>query len=172
MYIIQNIFIFALTNFPITLLLFSAIFSIFSLLKTRKDKFKYMPYKIMLSYFLLFNIGVFYFYNFVMHVFFGEFTARFIGWEQSPFQWEVGFASLGFALLGFIGYRHNLSFRSAGIISSAVFLWGAAIGHLYQIIVNKNFAPGNTGAVFWADIFIPLIGFGLLYLQYKEEKNT
>jgi len=35
------------------------------------------------SYFILFNIGFVYFYNFVCHVFFGEMAAKFIGWEQS-----------------------------------------------------------------------------------------
>jgi len=35
-----------------------------------------------------------------MHVFYGDMAAKFIGWEQSPFQLEVGFASLGFAVVG------------------------------------------------------------------------
>ena len=30
------------------------------------------------------------FYNFVMHVFFGDMAAKFIGWQNSPFQAEVG----------------------------------------------------------------------------------
>lgn len=53
------------------------------------------------AYFLLFSIGFSYLYNFVMHTFFGELAAGFIGWQDSPFQAEVGFASLGFAVVGF-----------------------------------------------------------------------
>jgi small-conductance mechanosensitive channel len=52
------------------------------------------------SYFILFSIAISYLYNFVLHVFFGEMTAQFIGWADSPFQTEVGFASLGFAVVG------------------------------------------------------------------------
>ena len=47
------------------------------------------------SYYLLFTIGMNNLINFVFHVFFGDIAAKFIGWENSPFQAEVGFASLG-----------------------------------------------------------------------------
>ena len=47
-----------------------------------------------LSYHLLFAIGINNLINFVFHVFFGDIAAKFIGWENSPFQAEVGFASL------------------------------------------------------------------------------
>jgi hypothetical protein len=40
-----------------------------------------------------------------MHVFFGEMTGRFIGWADSPFQTEVGVASPGFAVVGFLAFR-------------------------------------------------------------------
>jgi len=42
------------------------------------------------AYFLLCSVGVSFFYSFVVHVFFGEMTDRFIGWEPSPFQAELG----------------------------------------------------------------------------------
>ena len=47
------------------------------------------------SYYLLFAIGINNLINFVFHVFLGDIAAKFIGWENSPFQAEVGFASLG-----------------------------------------------------------------------------
>jgi hypothetical protein len=50
-----------------------------------------------LSYYMLFPIGISNLINFVFHVFFGDTAAKFIGWENSPFQAEVGFASLGSA---------------------------------------------------------------------------
>ena len=49
----------------------------------------------LLSYHLLFAIGINNLINFVFHVLFGDVSAKFIGWENSPFQAEVGFASLG-----------------------------------------------------------------------------
>ena len=38
-----------------------------------------------------FSIAIANFYNFVLHVFFGKTAAAFIGWQDSPFQAEVGF---------------------------------------------------------------------------------
>jgi Family of unknown function (DUF6790) len=122
-----------------------------------------------LAWFLFFSIGVSYLYNFVIHVFFGEMAARFIGWEQSPFQAEVGFASLGFSLVGFMAFRGGLGLRAAAIVGPACFLWGAAAGHIYQMVVAHNFAPGNAGAVFWTDIIIPIVGFVLLGLYARSQ---
>ena len=73
------------------------------------------------SYFLLFSIGVSFFYNFVMHTFFGEMSAKFIGWENSPFQLEVGFASLGFAVVGFLAFRRSFDFRLAAVVGRRCF---------------------------------------------------
>jgi len=42
-----------------------------------------------LSYHLLFAIGINNLINFVFHVFFDDVAAKFIGWENSPFQAEV-----------------------------------------------------------------------------------
>jgi len=43
-------------------------------------------------------------------------TARFIGWEDSPFQWEVGFANLGFAVVGFLPFRGSFDMRVAAVV--------------------------------------------------------
>ena len=44
---------------------------------------------------------------------------------------------------------------------------GAAGGHVYQMIAAHNFAPGNAGVIFYTDILIPAVGFGLLWLQHR-----
>ena len=62
-----------------------------------------------LDYFILFSIGVSNTWNAVVHSVFGDFSARVIGWAQSPFQLEVAFASLGFALVGFLAFRAIVS---------------------------------------------------------------
>jgi hypothetical protein len=117
------------------------------------------------SYFLLFSIAISYFYNFVFHVFFGELAAKFIGWADSPFQLEVGFASLGFAVIGLLAFKGSRDMRIAAVVGVTCFLWGAAGGHIYQMIAQKNFSPGNAGIIFYSDIFIPIIGLLFLCLQ-------
>jgi Family of unknown function (DUF6790) len=121
----------------------------------------------LLAYFVLFTIGIGYLYNYVMHAFFGEMVARFIGWADSPFQLEVAYASLGFAAVGFFAFRNTLSVRFAAILGPTLFLWGAAAGHIYQIVTADNFAPGNAGSVLYTDIFLPVIGFALLWFKWR-----
>ena len=64
----------------------------------------------LLSYHLLFAIGINNLINFLFHVFFGEVAAKFIGWENSPFQAEVGFASLGVGIAGVLAFKASLRF--------------------------------------------------------------
>jgi hypothetical protein len=158
---------FVLGNFTLTFLVIGLIASAIALMRAPKPLTAPVVVEALLAYFLLFSIGVSFFYNFVMHTFFGELAAGFIGWEDSPFQAEVGFASLGFAAVGFLAVRRSFDLRLAAVVGPALFLLGAAGGHLYQMITAGNFAPGNAGVIFYTDILIPLFGFVLLWLQHR-----
>lgn len=158
---------FLMSNFTLTIFVLSIIFITIALIREKK-KSKTKVIDIIFSYFILFNIGISYIYNFIMHVFFGDIAAKFIGWAQSPFQLEVGFASLGFGVIGILAFWASLPFRAATIVAPAMFLWGAASGHIYQMIIHHNFSPGNAGIIFWTDILMPIAGFILLWLQYKN----
>src|SRR6185436_11847242 len=125
----------------------------------------------LLSYHLLFAIGINNLINFIFHVFLGDIAAKFIGWENSPFQAEVGFASLGVGIGGVLAYKASLPFRVATFIPPACFSLGAAGGHIYQMMAAHNFSPGNVGLVLPSDILIPIIGFGFLWLSYKHPKS-
>ncbi len=125
-----------------------------------------------LAGFLFFAIGLCYFYNFVMHVFFAEMAASFIGWANSPFQYEVGYASLGFAVVALLATFGGFQLRLGAIVGPALFMWGAAGGHIYQIIEAHNDAPGNAGIMLWSDILLPVIGFGLLFFAYRGRKKS
>jgi hypothetical protein len=94
-------------------------------------------------------------------------VARSIGWPPgSPFQWEVGVADLGWGVLGVMCPACGRGFWLATIIVSSIFLIGAAVGHVKQMVVAKNFAPGNAGAVFVADVVVPVFLIAL-YLTYS-----
>ena len=123
------------------------------------------------KWFLFFSIGVSYIYNGIFHVFFGDLAASYIGWANSPFQLEVGFASFGFGADR--PHRALARLRHAACRDSRTvdFSLGAAGGHIYQMITAHNFAPGNAGIIFWSDIFLPVIGFALLWLQERGAKE-
>jgi hypothetical protein len=124
----------------------------------------------LLAFYVLFSIGALNFVNFVFHVFFGAMSARFIGWADSPFQTELGFASLGFALVGFLAWRGSHGMRLAAVLGPAPFLLGAGGGHIYQMIATGNHAAGNSGLLLWMDFIIPLAG--LLFLVIGKPPVT
>lgn len=153
---------FVLSNFPLSFLLLGLLVAGLEILRTPRPLPAGSPAETVLRWFLFFGIGVTFSYNFVCHVFFGDMAAKFIGWAPSPFQPEVGWASLGYSVLGFMAFRPNRGLRVGIIAALACFMWGAAIGHIYQMVAAHNFAPGNAGVMFWCDILMPLFGFFLL----------
>ncbi|MCW8409871.1 hypothetical protein OQJ13_12905 [Legionella sp. PATHC035] len=166
-----NLIVLAMRNDTMTFFILGLVGALLEWLFRARPKKKAKVIEIIFSWYLLFNIGLAFLFNFIMHVFLGDFTAQFIGWPQSPFQTEVGFASLGIAVNGIISFRGSIAFRAATIIVPALFLWGAAGVHLYQMIVAHNFEPGNAGSVFWTDIFMPVIAFLLLWMQYRNPET-
>ena len=155
-----------LRNFTVTFLVIAAIATAVSV--ARRGERHLLEAAI--AFYCLFAVGFSFLYNFVMHVFFGEMTAGFIGWADSPFQAEVGWASLGFAVVGFLAFRGGFEMRLAAVAGPACFLLGAAAGHACQMVTAHNFAPGNAGVIFWTDIIVPLLGFVLLRLRYGRRR--
>lgn len=156
-----------LTNFTLTFLALGLLVAAVAIARAASPRDGATVVEKLLAWHVFFSIGLGNFYNFVMHAFFGEMTARFIGWANSPFQFEVAMASLGFAAVGFLAAFRGFEMRLAAILGPSVFTLGAAAGHVYQMIAAHNFAPGNAGLIFWTDILIPAFGFLLLWLQYR-----
>ena len=167
---VRDIITLVVGNYFLTLLIIGLIAGFLSIINKPKPRSTNLIAEALLSYYMLFAIGINNLVNFVFHVFFGDMAARFIGWEQSPFQAEVGFASLGIGIVGVMAFRAGLPFRVATYIPPAVFSLGAAGGHIYQMIAAHNFSPGNVGLVLPTDIILPAVGFILLYLSYKHPK--
>ena len=119
---------------------------------------------ILLNTFIFYGIGCAQAINFVMHSVFGDYAAKTIGWAQSPFQLELAFSSLGMAVIAFIVYGQRNQFRSkvAVVLATAVFAYGAAGGHVYQMVVNRDFAANNTGLLLFMDIFVPTFGLAMV----------
>jgi hypothetical protein len=167
---LSSVLIFLIGNYFLTFLLIGIGLGLISLLNKPKPLTINTVSEALFAYYLLFTIGINNLVNFVFHVFFGDMSAEFIGWQQSPFQAEVGFASLGVGIAGVIAFRASLPFRFATLIPPSVFSLGAAGGHIYQMIVAKNFSPGNVGLVLPSNFLIPIVGFVLLWLSYKHPK--
>ena len=165
---VPSLLVLLIGNYFFTLLIIGFLAAGISLLNKPKPLRINTVAEAFFSYYLLFAIGINNVVNFVFHVFFGWTAPIFIGWEDSPFQAEVGFASLGVGIAGIIAFRASLPFRFATLITPSVFALGAGAGHIYQMITAHNFSPGNVGLVLPSNFLIPAFGFLFLWLSYEH----
>jgi hypothetical protein len=115
------------------------------------------------AWFLFAVVGLGGIWAFMGHAFVADEVAKQIGWPAgNPFQFEVAVANLSYGVLGLLCLHFRGLFRWATVIVYSVFLWGAAYGHIYEIMVNNNHEPGNAGFVLYADIITPFLLLGLL----------
>jgi hypothetical protein len=159
---------FVMANYSLSFFVLGLIVSLVAIARSGGAIDRTLVVEKLLAWYVFFSIGIDNFYNFVMHVFFGGMSAAFIGWADSPFQFEVGTASLGYAAVGLLAAFRSYDLRLAAVLGPSVFTLGAAAGHVNQMITAHNFAPGNAGIIFWTDIFIPAFGFALLWLQRPD----
>lgn len=162
---------FILSNFTLTFVVIGLIFSFITLFIYRNSLQKDSIIEALIKFYCFWGYGVSWVYNAIMHILFHETAARFIGWEDSPFQLEVGFSSLGMGLLGLLCIKKNFSLRLGLFICSTPFLWGAAGVHIQEIIEKQNYASGNAGIMLWSGILMPVIFGVLLYLSNPKRIN-
>ena len=166
--LIKTTIVFLMSNYSLSFFLLGLIVSLIAIARSSNPIDLLLVVEKLLAWYVFFSIGIDNFYNFVMHVFFGRMSAAFIGWADSPFQFEVGTASLGYAAVGLLAAFRSYDLRLAAVVGPSIFTLGAAVGHINQMVSAHNFAPGNAGIIFWTDIFIPLFGFALLWLQRRN----
>ncbi len=100
------------------------------------------------------------------HAFFQQIAAPSIGWQPSPFEWEVAWGSFGVALVALLSLARGYEMRLAATLAVSVFSFGAAIQHINQMLCCHNYAPGNSGTILWInDIALPIV---LLFLAYSS----
>jgi hypothetical protein len=123
----------------------------------------------LLGWILLLPIGVTGLWAAIFHLFFPQTAAADIGWQMSLFQFEVGLADLAIGATACVSFWRSLDFKAAAVMASSIFLLGDAVGHVKQMIVAGNFAPGNAGVPFYSDIAFPLLVIILLIIVRRSE---
>jgi len=104
------------------------------------------------------------------HIIYADEVASSIGWPlYSGFQMELGFASIGIGLIGFLSFW-NRTYWLPSIIMRLIFGWGAGFTHILHMVQHNNFSPSNTGIVVYWDFIWPVISI-ILYLLYRREQN-
>jgi hypothetical protein len=169
---IAEVLFIVLGNFTVTFFVVGLIASAIAIARAPKPLTGLIVADKLLKYFVLFSVGISFLYNFVFHVFAGQFAAALIGWADSPFQAEVGYASLGFGVVGLFAFRSSLTARGLAILGPALFLLGAAIGHIVNIVTTGNLAAGNAGAILYTDIALPVVGAAMWFAQRHYERRA
>src|SRR5262249_35685570 len=100
--VIRAIIILILSGFPLVFLVLGLVFAMVGIARAPRPLAAASVVEKLILWHVFFSIGASFLYNFVCHTFFGEATAGYIGWADSPFQFEVGMASLGYGVVGFI----------------------------------------------------------------------
>lgn len=137
---------------------------------SKKPKTSNRLFELLLLWFLGIGIGIGSIFNGLLQVFNPQMVAQLVGWPNTPFLREVGFANISYGVLGLLSIRYR-SFWIPTIIAFTVFMWGAAAGHIYNIQQTGNLATGNAGAVLYLDILMPILFIVLLMAYYKTKTN-
>gem|GEM_PF-458015 len=147
--------------------LLGAIISAFA----KKDKKTNNVLRTFLLWILAVNVGFAGLVGFVGHVFMADNVALLIGWMPgSPFQFEVAIANLMMGVLGFMCLWLESDVWFVTVVSTTIFGWGAAYGHVKDMTLHHNYAPGNVGIPLYADIIVPIVLIALL-IAYKATKG-
>lgn len=118
---------------------------------------------------ILLALGITSIYACIMHSVFPKIAAESIGWEPSPFQFEVAMANFAIGVIAIAAFRAGYGFRLATVFAALILWWGAAVGHIYQMIVHHNFSVGNAGSWLWMDILVPVVL--LIFLKKLASNN-
>jgi len=92
-----------------------------------------------------------------------------IGFEQSFFQWEVGWSDIALGTIGFLCIWKRGSFMTAAVIVLLIQYGGDAIGHVMQWVEHDNTEPGNIYSI-PSDTLLPIAAAILLYVHRRNEK--
>jgi hypothetical protein len=124
----------------------------------------------LLKWILLLPVGFSGLWAAIFHLFFPAVSAEDIGWQPSPFQFEVGMADLAIGITAVVSFWCRLPFKAAIVWVSSIFLLGDAVGHVHQMLAAGNFAPGNAGTPFLIDVIAPAISIVLLVAAYRRRR--
>lgn len=106
------------------------------------------------------------------HIIYADQVAAGIGWPlNSGFQMELGFASIGIGIVGFLSFW-NQGYWLPFIIMKTIFMWGAGYTHILHMIQHNNFSPSNTGIIVYWDFLFPFAMIILYLLYHREQKNV
>jgi uncharacterized protein DUF6790 len=96
-------------------------------------------------------------------------TAIDIGFTQSMFQWEIGWADIALGVLGVLCARkaHRGQWTNATLTALTVSFFGDGIGHVIEWLGHGNLAPDNVWAIPTC-FLVPTLSALFVYLARRD----
>ncbi len=163
-HMIESAIRFILTHIPVLLFILSFVCA--ALTKPAGSRAEHY-----LGWMLLLTVGVDGIWAGLYHLLAPQTAASFIGWKDSPFQFEIGVADFSMGIIAVAAFWRPLDFKAAMARFAALFYAGVAYGHVREVLVAGNFAPGNFGIMFAVTTLRFLILPALVFLAYRSERS-
>lgn len=125
-----------------------------------------------LAWLLLLSVGVDGIWAGIFHIFFPGVASGEIGWQPSPFEFEIGVADLSLGIVAVISFWRNLSFGSAIAVFAALFYAGVVVGHFYQAFAHDDYSPDNFGVLLIVTILRAVLLSLLLWAAWRARKTA
>jgi hypothetical protein len=101
----------------------------------------------LLAFLLLLSVGVENLWFGFLHMAFPDISAASIGWDPSPFEFEIGAADFALGVIATLSFWRSLDFKAAVVIFVTLFYAGVIFVHLREALFESNFAPNNFGVL-------------------------
>jgi len=152
--VVQGTIEFALSNLPA--ILFAAAFVLAGVTKSPP----YFPARLL--GWLLLSVGITYTWAGFFHIVFPHVAASSIGWQVSPFQFEIGVADASIGIVAIISFWRSVDFKGSVVGYLSLFSIGVAYGHFHEAINAGNTSKNNFGLL----LVITLVHAVLLPVLY------
>lgn len=105
------------------------------------------------------------------HVFFPGVASAQIGWQPSPFEFEIGVADMAMGAVAVVAFWRSASFQSAIALYVTLFYLGVVIGHFNQAFVHHDFASDNFGVLLAITIIRVFMLSFLIWAVWRAPTN-
>jgi hypothetical protein len=99
----------------------------------------------LLAWLLLLSVGVENLWFGFLHMAFPEISAASIGWQPSPFEFEIGGADFALGVIATLSFWRSRDFKAAVVTYVTLFYASVIVIHLREAFFEGNLAPNNFG---------------------------
>ena len=155
-----------MTNIPLVMFILALIIPLIKKRNINSNAEKY------LSWLLLLSIGVTSLWAGLYHTIWPKTAAEFIGWQSSPFQFEMGMSDIALGIVAIVSFWRPLEFKSAVVMWVSIEFAGLVYGHFHQLSTTGDHHAGNAGILLGLTIIHVLLLPLLLILAYRARRNA